>query len=114
MKNDMISRNFTYSEFERSDTAALHGIDNTIPDDRIRRAVRLLVRNVLQPLRDAMRVPLHINSGYRSSALNTLLRGARNSQHTKGEAADTLLHIRPHLPQAGRPAERTDTVRQHI
>ena len=41
-----------------------------------------------QPLRDAMRVPLHINSGYRSSALNILLRGARNSQHTKGEAAD--------------------------
>lgn len=88
MKNDRISRNFTYSEFERSDTAALHGIDNTIPDDRIRRAVRLLVGNVLQPLRDAMRVPLRINSGYRSSALNTLLRGARNSQHTKGEAAD--------------------------
>ena len=24
MKNDRISRNFTYSEFERSDTAALH------------------------------------------------------------------------------------------
>ena len=88
MKNDRISRNFTYSEFERSDTASLHGIDNTIPDDRIRRAVRLLVGNVLQPLRDAMGVPLHINSGYRSSALNTLLRGARNSQHTKGEAAD--------------------------
>ena len=54
MKNDRISRNFTYSEFERSDTASLHGIDNTIPDDRIRRAVRLLVGNVLQPLRDAM------------------------------------------------------------
>ena len=88
MKNDRISRNFTYSEFERSDTAALHGIDNAIPDDRIRRAVRHLVGNVLQPLRDVMGTPLHINSGYRSPALNTLLRGARNSQHTKGEAAD--------------------------
>ena len=69
MKNDRISRNFTYSEFERSDTAALHGRDNAIPDDRIRRAVRHLVGNVLQPLRDAMGVPLHINSGYRSPAL---------------------------------------------
>lgn len=32
--------------------------------------------------------PLHINSGYRSQALNTALKGAANSQHMKGEAAD--------------------------
>ena len=32
--------------------------------------------------------PLHINSGYRCPALNKALKGAKNSQHTKGQAAD--------------------------
>lgn len=88
MNDDRITVNFTFSEFESSDTAELQGIDNTIPDDHIRWAIRLLVVNVLQPLRNAMGCPLHINSGYRSQTLNAVLKGAVNSQHMKGEAAD--------------------------
>ncbi|MGN1220216.1 MAG: D-Ala-D-Ala carboxypeptidase family metallohydrolase, partial [Candidatus Cryptobacteroides sp.] len=41
-----------------------------------------------QPLRSAFGKPLHINSGYRCQALNKALKGAMNSQHTKGQAAD--------------------------
>ena len=88
MNYDRITANFTFSEFEHSDTAQLRNIDNTIPDDGIRWAIRLLVANVLQPLRKAWGRPLTINSGYRCPALNAALKGATNSQHMKGEAAD--------------------------
>lgn len=89
MKNiDQISANFTYSEFEDSEKAIELGLDNTIPNDNIRSAIRLLVINVLQPLRDAYGKPLVLNSGYRTPELNKAVKGSKNSQHTKGEAAD--------------------------
>lgn len=89
MKNiDQISVNFTYSEFEDSEKAIELRIDNTIPNDNIRTAIRLLVLNVLQPLRNAYSKPLILNSGYRTPELNKAVKGSKNSQHTKGEAAD--------------------------
>lgn len=83
-----ISKHFNYEEFERSQKAKELGIDNHIPSDKIRFAVRLLVLNLLQPLRDKVQRSLVLNSGYRSPALNKVLKGAKNSQHLKGEAAD--------------------------
>lgn len=47
-----------------------------------------LVINVLDPLRSAFKRPIYVNSGYRSTALNLYVKGAKNSQHLKGEAAD--------------------------
>ena len=83
-----ITKNFRWEEFERSNKAAELGIDNTIPDNTVAENVRALVFNVLQPLRDACGHPLRVNSGYRSKALNKAIKGAANSQHTRGEAAD--------------------------
>ena len=88
MNEDRITTDFTFAEFERRDTARLRGIDNTIPGGSVRQAVRLLVLNVLQPLRDALGKPVYINSGYRCPALNAAVGGVPDSQHTKGEAAD--------------------------
>ena len=42
----------------------------------------------MQPGRDNFGNPLHVNSGYRSIALNTAIKGAKNSQHVKCEAVD--------------------------
>ena len=83
-----ITKNFSWEEFERSSKAAELGIDNTIPDENVAVNIRALVFNVLQPLRDACGHPLRVNSGYRSQALNKAVKGAANSQHTRGEAAD--------------------------
>lgn len=52
------------------------------------KALRLLCVNVLEPVRAALGVPLRVNSGFRSRALNTAIKGAKGSQHMKGEAAD--------------------------
>ena len=83
-----ISENFSWEEFQNSCKAEELGIDNSIPDESIASQVRSLVVTVLQPLRSAFRKPLYINSGYRCPALNKALKGAKNSQHTKGQAAD--------------------------
>ena len=83
-----ISENFSWEEFQNSSKAEELGIDNSIPDESIASQIRSLVVTVLQPLRSAFGKPLHINSGYRCPALNKALKGAKNSQHTKGQAAD--------------------------
>lgn len=42
----------------------------------------------LQKARDKFGVPIHINSGYRTSAYNKKVGGATNSYHVKGQAVD--------------------------
>lgn len=83
-----ISKNFSYSEFESSDTADHYGITNVITSFDVRDSIKALVDEVLQPLRDAWGKPLKINSGYRCPELNRVVGGVESSQHTKGEAAD--------------------------
>ena len=85
-----ISKNFSYHEFEHSDIAKEERITNAITAVEIRDAIKSLVDNLLQPLRDAIKKPLKISSGYRCPALNSHYKvgGAATSQHVKGEAAD--------------------------
>ena len=64
-----ISRNFSYSEFERSETAERRGIVNVIATARVRDSIEALVINVLQPLRTALGVEMPVNSGYRCPEL---------------------------------------------
>ena len=83
-----ISKNFSFAEFEKSDTAKRMKITNVITTTEVRDAVKALVLNVLQPLRDAWGGPLKINSGYRCKELNEAVGGVESSQHRKGQAAD--------------------------
>lgn len=83
-----ISENFSFSEFERSDTAKKRGIINVISTAKVRDSIQALVINVLQPLRTAVGIPMPINSGYRCPELNAAVGGVPTSQHMKGEAAD--------------------------
>lgn len=84
-----ITENFRWEEFELSRKAIELRIDNTIPDtEAVKMPIRALCVNLLQPLRNAVGMPLHINSGYRCPALNKAVGGVPSSQHCKGEAAD--------------------------
>lgn len=76
-----LTKNFTREEFEQSETASKLGIDNTIHDYDILENIRQLCEKVLQPLRDAMDIPLVISSGYRCNALNEAVGGVETSQH---------------------------------
>lgn len=88
-----ISKNFSYAEFERSETARNAGITNVITEFRVRDAIRELTLTVLQPLRDASGAQIVISSGYRCPELNALVGGVPTSQHEKGEAADIMSRL---------------------
>ena len=83
-----ISKNFTFAEFTKSDTAKRLHINNAIISWEVRDNIIALVEDVLQPLRDAWGGPLFINSGYRCPELNEAVDGVPTSQHVKGQAAD--------------------------
>lgn len=78
---------FTLSELCRSDTALARGIGN-IPDPGTEANLRLLVDNVLDPVRELYGGPIRVNSGYRCPDLNKAVGGAAKSQHLSGQAAD--------------------------
>ncbi len=82
-----LSPNFHLSEFVQSQTATRRRIANQ-PGPKELDALRLLCVKVLEPVRQHFGRPVVISSGYRSPALNRAIGGARNSQHTTGEAAD--------------------------
>ena len=50
--------------------------------------LKSLVTNILDPLRKEFGMPIKVNSGYRSQAVNKAVGGAASSQHVKGQAAD--------------------------
>lgn len=82
-----LTNNFSYEEMTRSVTARNRGIDNT-PDATQIASLRMLCIKVLQPCREHLGEPIVVQSGFRSSKLNKRIGGAKNSQHTRGEAAD--------------------------
>ena len=66
-----ISKHFTLEELIASETADRHGLDNT-PDADILANLTILASH-LEELRTILGYPIHINSAYRSLAVNTLL-----------------------------------------
>lgn len=79
------------SEFIASPTAEIYKIDNT-PNLQVVYNLQYLCIHVLQPLRDAINMPILIGSGYRCKRLNISVGGVTNSQHMTGQACD--IHIK--------------------
>ena len=88
MQNINLSPHFVLDEFTESATARKHGIVNTPPPEAVNNLKALCWGN-LEPLREALQLPVVITSGYRTKALNSLLAHAsERSQHMLGQAAD--------------------------
>lgn len=78
-----IGKYFTLSELTTTNT----GIENNPVRNEIDN-LKLLVVNVLDPLRELYGKPIIVKSGYRSPLVNSKVGGANNSDHMKGMAAD--------------------------
>jgi len=80
-----LSKNFTLEELTHTSSHLPN-----VPSEMEITKLKELVTGLLQPLRDKLGQPIHINSGFRSLAVNKEMGGASNplSQHCKGEAAD--------------------------
>jgi len=84
-----LTEHFTKEEFERSQYAERHGIDNFMGGDVMSCATELC-ENVLEPLREDFGKPIHISSGFRCGMLNKSIGGSNHSQHMKGQAVDII------------------------
>jgi zinc D-Ala-D-Ala carboxypeptidase len=87
-----LSDHFTLEEMTYSSTAIRRNIPN-VPDDTEIECLRKLCDNILEPLRKMLNdkfgnVQIHIDSGFRSPALNLAVGGVPTSQHMKGQAVD--------------------------
>lgn len=84
-----LSAHFTLEELTISEVAARNGLDNT-PDVTEREHLYWLCNAILEPLRDRVRAPIVVTSGYRSEEVNRWVGGAKNSDHQHGNAADII------------------------
>lgn len=82
-----LTENFWLREFTFSPTAIKNGIKNE-PSDLVKKNLKNVCENVLQPLRDYLSEPIDITSGYRSLELNKIIGGSKSSQHLHGQAVD--------------------------
>lgn len=89
-----LSQHFTLEELIASDTAARLGLDNTPDEDQVKKLEFLASQ--LELVREVTGA-LHVNSGYRSPAVNTAVGSKDTSQHCKCEAAD-LKSLAGHTP----------------
>jgi len=83
-----LTEHFSMKELTQSQTAIKNGIPNIPKDPQVVANLTLLCEKVLEPLREGMKCPIRISSGYRSPELNKLIGGAKASQHNIGEAVD--------------------------
>lgn len=92
-----LSTHFTLEELTHSDLAVRRGLDNTPDADSIENLK--ILSSYLEGIRELLKVPLIITSGYRSLKVNVAVGGSQYSAHTRGEAADFI------APQFGPPRE---------
>lgn len=111
MQNINLSPHFELREFTESATARKHGIVNEPPPEAVEN-LKALCAHTLEPLREALGLPIVITSGYRSRALNDRV-GHRSdrSQHMKGQAAD--FHLGHTDPSTG-SGQVTDKRRKRL
>lgn len=91
-----LTENFSLAEMTKSETALRHGLDNTPGPAEIEN-LRLLCEQILQPLRDAYKRGIKVNSGFRHPNVNAAVGGSKTSDHCKGQAADIEI---PGVPNA--------------
>lgn len=80
---------FNILELTRSTTAGRLGLNN-MPSDVETDNLVALIDNILDPAREALGSSINVTSGFRCPALNAAVKGAKNSQHVHGEAADLV------------------------
>lgn len=82
--------NFKMSELIYSEKAVENNINN-MPDINSMDNMLDLIFYCLQPVRDLIKKPMIITSGFRNPLVNRLVNGEENSQHKTGQAADFVI-----------------------
>lgn len=81
-----LTPHFTLEEL----TATKTGLSN-IPNVSQTNQLRKLCRDILEPIREKIDMPILVNSGFRSPEVNKVVGGVSTSQHLLGQAADIIV-----------------------
>lgn len=83
-----LTKNFHLNEFLESQIARRYNITEQFnpPQNIIKNITRLA--HVLQRLRDELKLPIVITSGYRCRKVNDIAKGSSTSEHMQGRAVD--------------------------
>lgn len=87
IKSGNLSKYLTLQQATASSTAQQNNIPNEPNDQQLSSLVNIGL-NVYDKICDHFGIAVHVNSAFRSVALNTAVGGSRTSQHTKGQALD--------------------------
>ena len=91
--NIYLSPHFSLKEMTDSQTAVKYGIAN-VPSEQEIENLHRLCQGTLEPLREALQLPVVITSGFRTKALNDkLAHPSERSQHMQGQAADFYIPV---------------------
>lgn len=96
--------NFKMSELIYSEKAIENNINN-MPDINSMDNMLDLIFHCLQPIRNLIKKPMIITSGFRNPIVNRLVNGKENSQHKTGQAADFII-------KGMTPAQIVDVIRK--
>lgn len=97
-----LSPHFTLEELTHSQQAVRARIDNTPNSTAMFGLTK--ITNLLEDVRQLLGQPIQISSGFRCTKLNTLIGGAKDSQHVLGLAVDFI------CPGYGTPKEICQTL----
>jgi zinc D-Ala-D-Ala carboxypeptidase len=89
-QNRKLGKYFSLDELTTTEHASLQDDNRAAITPDLELRLEALVRNILDPLREAVGVPLKINSGYRCPVLNKKVGGVPDSQHQSAQAADIV------------------------
>jgi zinc D-Ala-D-Ala carboxypeptidase len=81
-----LTPNFSLSELTASETAARKGWSNLPNDQELQNLVRVAL--LLEQVREVLKKPIIVNSGFRSKLVNDAVGSRDTSQHRLGCAAD--------------------------
>lgn len=98
-----LSKNFTLDEMTLSQTAERKGIKNIPPPNVVKALIHTC--NQLEKVRDLLKAPILVSSGYRSPLLNKDVGGSSTSQHVLGQAVDFV------APKFGTPREIVEAIK---
>ena len=91
-----LSEHLSLNEVTTSGTAKRLGINNNPTPEHLEN-LKLVAKNVFEPIRNHFGKPIKVSSGYRSKELNAATPGASTtSQHSSGEALDLDQDGMPH------------------
>ena len=89
--NDMSTKLTPHFTFEEM-TVTKTGFKN-VPNVSQINHLRMLCVNILEPLRERIGQPIHVNSAFRSPLVNKAVGGVATSQHLSGDAADIISSV---------------------